>query len=267
MKIALLTNYPLADNRPWKQELMQELAKHHEVFAVFGKKSIWDHLDTYLRRRNEIDVHRRYLLSPLPSSPGSGKGKDKSNPDQGAYTKHNACMSPDPVNTLRFLRRLGIPCYEVSHLNDAASVDLLKRLKPDYGIAAVDHMLWPAVIACFPTLLNAHYGNLPQIKGWNAIEWSILLHDHLNVCLHEIVERMDAGRIYLKESIAVNKGDDFEILRAKCQAAAKSLHLRFFEAPEECKNLYESNEDGKNYYLMNWELKALAQKRIERVGL
>lgn|SRR6267143_2986427 len=244
MKIALLTNYPLADNRPWKQELMQELAKHHEVFAVFGKKSIWDHLDTYLRRRNEIDVHRRYLLSPLPSSPGSGK-----------------------VNTLRFLRRLGIPCYEVSHLNDAASVDLLKRLKPDYGIAAVDHMLWPAVIACFPTLLNAHYGNLPQIKGWNAIEWSILLHDHLNVCLHEIVERMDAGRIYLKESIAVNKGDDFEILRAKCQAAAKSLHLRFFEGPEECKNLYESNEDGKNYYLMNWELKALAQKRIERVGL
>ena len=249
MKIALLTNYPLADNRPWKQELMQELAKHHEVFAVFGKKGIWDHLDTYLRRRNEIDVHRRHILAPLLPAP------------------HNAHAFPGPVNTLRFLRRLGIPCYKVSHLNGAASVDLLKRLKPDYGIAAVDHMLLPAVIDCFPTLLNAHYGNLPQVKGRDATEWSILLHDHLNVCLHEIVERMDAGRIYLKENIAVNKGDDFEILRAKCQDAAKSLYLRFFERPEECKNLYESNEDGKNYYLMNWELKALAQKKVERTGL
>jgi len=94
-----------------------------------------------------------------------------------------------------------------------------------------------------------------------------LLHDHLNVCLHEIVERMDAGRIYLKEHIAVNKGDDFEILRAKCQDAAKNLYLRFFERPEECKSLYENNEDGKNYYLMNWELKALAQKKVERTGL
>jgi methionyl-tRNA formyltransferase len=201
-----------------------------------------------LRRRNEIDVSRRYRLSPRPSP------------------KHHAHISPDSENTLRFLRRLGIACYEVSDLNHTASVDLLKRLKPDYGIAAVDHMLWPALIACFPTLLNAHYGNLPQIKGWNATEWSILLHDHLTVCLHEIVERMDAGRIYLKETIVVNQGDDFEILRCKCQDAAKRLYLRFFEGPDACKKLYESNEDGENYYLMNWELKALAQKKIERAG-
>jgi methionyl-tRNA formyltransferase len=204
-----------------------------------------------LRRRNEIDVYRRYL-----------KGK----PNQGTSAEHNARLSPDPENTRRFLRRLGIPCYEVSDLNHTAAVDLLKRLKPDYGVAAVDHILSPALIACFPTLLNVHYGNLPQIKGWNATEWSILLHDHLNVCLHEIVARMDAGRIYVKETIVVNQGDDFEILRRKCQEAAKRLYLRFFEAPDECRKLYESNEHGENYYLMNWELKALAQKKIERVG-
>ena len=234
MKIALLANYPRADNKRWKQELMQELARRHEVFAVFGKKSIWKHLDTFLRRRNEIDVYRRY---------------------------HR-----DSENTLRFLRRLGIACYEVRDLNHAASLDLLKRLRPDYGIAAVDHLLSPALIACFPTLLNAHYGNLPQIRGWNATEWSILLHGHLNVCLHEIVERMDAGRIYLKETIVVTQGDDFEILRSKCQEAAKRLYLRFFAAPDECKKLYETNEEGENYYLMNWQLKALAQKKIERAG-
>ena len=199
---------------------------------MFGKKSIWKHLDTFLRRRNEIDVHRRYLASP------------------------------DEENTVRFLRRLGIACYEVSDLNHAASVDLLKRLRPDYGIAAVDQLLSPALIACFPTLLNAHYGNLPQIKGWNATEWSILLHRRLDVCLHEIVERVDAGRIYLKESIVVEKGDDFEILRRKCQDAAKRLYLRFFERPDECKKRYERNDEGRNYYLMNWQLKALAQKAL-----
>jgi methionyl-tRNA formyltransferase len=217
---------------------MQELAKQHEVFAVFGKKSIWKHLDTYLRRRNEIDVHRRYL------------------------GKHNARMSPDSEKTLRFLRRLGIACYQVSDLNHAAAVDLLKRLKPDYGIAAVDQMLRPALIGCFPTLLNVHYGNLPQIKGWNATEWSILLHDHLNVCLHEIVERMDAGRIYLKETIVVDECDDFEMVRSKCQDAAKRLYLEFFERPDECKKRYERNDEGQNYYLMNWELKALTQKKL-----
>jgi methionyl-tRNA formyltransferase len=238
MRIALLTNYPLADNKRWKQELMQELARQHEVFAVFGRRSVWRHLDTYLRRRNEIDVGRRYQVR----------------------------RSPDSENTPRFLRRLGIACYEVSDLNHRASVDLLKRLKPDYGIAAVDHLLRPALIACFPTLLNAHYGNLPQIKGWNATEWSILLHDRLNVCLHEIVERMDAGRIYLKEAIVVNEGDDFEILRCKCQDAAKRLYLRFFAAPDECKKLAETNEHGANYYVMHWQLKALAQKKIDLIA-
>jgi hypothetical protein len=64
----------------------------------------------------------------------------------------------------------------------------------------------------------------------------------------------------------VNRGDDFEILRSKCQDAAKTLYLRFFEAPDECKKLYESNEDGENYYLMNWELKAWLKRKLnERV--
>ena len=115
-------------------------------------------------------------------------------------------------------------------------------------------------------VLNAHYGNLPKIRGWNATEWSILVEGALEVSLYQVVQKMDQGPVFLKRTVEVLREDDGESLRIKCQKAAKDLYLEFFAAPAHFSPLLHEESEGKNYYLMNSQLKRIMRKKIEVIG-
>lgn len=234
MRIVLLSNYPLIDNKRWKQELILELSKKHRIFMIFGKKTLWAHARAYLKRRNDIDLKKRL-----------------------AYGN---------VKTTRFLKENKVPYFTTHDINDNETRKILKKIKPDFGIAAVNQIIRKRIIDEFPILLNAHYGNLPNIKGWNATEWSILVEKCVSVSLHRIVAKVDSGEIFLKEPIRLEKNDDFEQIRYKCQKAAKKLYIAFFSDPEKNVRSARPNNCGRNYYLMNWQLKAIARKMVRMLG-
>jgi glycosyltransferase involved in cell wall biosynthesis len=69
-----------------------------------------------------------------------------------------------------------IPIARVANINDARSRDALLDFQPDFVVTALDQLVSRQLIGAMPIGLDAHYGILPQVKGWNATEWSLLEH-------------------------------------------------------------------------------------------
>lgn len=226
-RIAFLYNYPLADNTLWKQDLFRELHGQHTMLAVFGKTHINEYARTYLRRRQEDNVQ------DVPVQGHAGPRK----------------------RTTAVLNELGIPVKRVRHLNSDACAQILSEFKPHYVVTALDHLLSRRVIASVPTVLNVHYGVLPDVKGWNATEWSLLVTGRLSVSLHRVVWPVDSGEILMTRDIEVERTDGMASLRDKCQSVAAQLYAEFFRDPERYEKAARSGAEGKTYYVMNRVLK------------
>ena len=236
MRIAFLFNYALVDNRPWKQELIASLAQEHELFVIFGKNRIQNYMMGYLRRRNQIDVMERVR-----------------NTGEAKATRR----------TVSTLRGLGVPFVTVGSVNSDACRRHIREFAPDYVVTALDHRLSKATIDCAPLFLNAHYGVLPHVKGWNATEWSLLLRRELTGSLHRVAPGIDDGEIYLTRSVEVQTADTLETLRGKCQAAALNMYRQFFSDPGRYTSHPRCNTGGHTYYAMNRQLKALVEGLVK----
>lgn len=230
MRIAFLFNYPLVDNTPWKQQLIRALAGDHELIVIFGKTRIQDYLKTYLRKRQEETMR----------APGGG----------GATTGATRL-----VRTTKVLAGLNVPVKRVTNINYDVCIRELAAFRPDFVVTALDQLVSPAVIAAMPIGLNVHYGLLPEVKGWNATEWSLLDYGRLSVSLHRIAWPVDSGDIYLTRSIDVTPSDDLGTLRAKCQNTAVELYTQFFSNPAQYISSAVQNTEGRHYYVMNRLLK------------
>ena len=233
-RIAFLFNYPLVDNTPWKQQLIGALHGQHEMMVVFGKTRLIDYARTYLRRRQEDNVQDAPLAAP-------------------AVPRRR---------TMSVLKELGVPVKLVRSLNDAACARILAAFKPDYVVTALDHLLSKRIIAEAPTVLNVHYGVLPEVKGWNATEWSLLVTGKLSVSLHKVVWPVDSGEIYLTRDVEVLPSDGLSSLREKCQNIAPQLYTEFFRDPERYERSARPGHEGKTYYVMN---RLLKQQVLEQI--
>ncbi|MCC7014030.1 MAG: hypothetical protein IT454_15845 [Planctomycetes bacterium] len=68
-------------------------------------------------------------------------------------------------------------------------------------------------------VLNAHAGPLPEVRGMNACEWSLLLGCEPTVTIHWIDSGIDTGATVERIAIALEARDDLESLRGKCTVA------------------------------------------------
>lgn len=91
-------------------------------------------------------------------------------------------------------------------------------------------------------VLNAHAGPLPDIRGMNAVEWSILLDLQPAVTIHQIDAGIDTGPVLQKIPLDLHVGDTVKILRDRAVAigiqgllaAARELaggRMNFLETP------------------------------------
>ncbi|MDP8234874.1 MAG: formyltransferase family protein [Candidatus Erginobacter occultus] len=114
-------------------------------------------------------------------------------------------------------RDRGVPYLVVPGLNVPAAIDFLQNTEKDaviYGgggiirkdfLQAADH--W---------IINAHSGPLPEIRGMNACEWSVLLNLAPAVTIHYINEGIDTGPVILRLPVTVEIGDTAKSLRTRC---------------------------------------------------
>ncbi len=113
-------------------------------------------------------------------------------------------------------------------------------------------------------ILNAHMGPLPEIRGMNALEWSLYLGMKPGVTLHFIDTGIDTGDILLFREIEIESDDTIESLRMKSLDVSVGIMvegiLGFVDGSLERQP--QRPNDGKQYFVMHERLKRIVQRRI-----
>jgi len=113
----------------------------------------------------------------------------------------------DIIHPELLCRRLGIPYYIMTH-NSPETTELLCYHSIDVGVIAGARILRKTTIQSVRKgIVNFHPGLIPDVRGMDTVKWA-LYHDlPMGVTAHFIDERVDAGRIIVKEAVAINHDD------------------------------------------------------------
>lgn len=117
--------------------------------------------------------------------------------------------------------RHAIPYVAVSDLNADSALDSLAHMQADGVIYCGGGILRTGFLrAVNGKVLNGHAGPLPEIRGMNAVEWSLLTGERLETTIHFIDVGVDTGPVVGVSPIARHPSDDIEELRERGIVAA-----------------------------------------------
>jgi methionyl-tRNA formyltransferase len=126
---------------------------------------------------------------------------------------------------------LGIPTVAPPDANDAALVERIRTLAPDFLLSAMfRQMLKPALLAV-PTrgALNLHPSLLPRFRGRSPINWVLVKGEtETGVTLHYMVDKADRGDIVAQRRIAIDEDDTALTLHRKATEEARLLVREIF---------------------------------------
>lgn len=116
--------------------------------------------------------------------------------------RHRALRSPRLV-----AERMGFDFLNADHDSEAAHREL-DRLDPDLGVIAGARVLPKSIIEKFRIgIINFHPGLLPEVRGLDAMLWSVREDVPLGATAHLIDEHVDAGEILLRRKIEIYEDD------------------------------------------------------------
>lgn len=131
-----------------------------------------------------------------------------------AFLKEH-CIRPMTLKT--WAREHGATYQAVSDINDRRALDLIEGTAPDavlYGGGGILHEDF--LTAARGRVLNAHSGPLPEIRGMNACEWSVLLGLRTVVTIHRIDRGIDTGATILTRAVNPEPEGSLDDLRLRC---------------------------------------------------
>lgn len=104
----------------------------------------------------------------------------------------------------------------VSSLNSKEAVGLLKEENPQWLVYSGGGIVNEEIINTMNgAILNAHQGPLPETRGMNAAEWSILLDERQETTIHLIDKGIDTGQIIKTIPYSIQHGDSITGIREK----------------------------------------------------
>ena len=104
----------------------------------------------------------------------------------------------------------------VDRLNSKTTVANLKQLKPEAVLYGGGGILRKRFIDAAGYVFNAHSGPLPEVRGMNACEWSLMLGHELAVTIHLIDVGIDTGPVIERIPVDFKTGDTVDQLRGRC---------------------------------------------------
>jgi len=193
-------------------------------------------------------------------------------PDRPAGRGRKTILSP--VRRVAEIR--GVPTLAPEKIRDPSFFDVLSKWAPDlivvvaYGRILPRHILELAPHGC----LNVHYSLLPKYRGAAPVPWAIIGGEEKSgVTTMRLVEKMDAGPIFLQREISVAPNDTTASLQAKLAPVGAELVVETIaglkagnltpQAQDESKVTYApvlKKEDG----LIDWNLPAVSIERRVR---
>lgn len=117
-------------------------------------------------------------------------------------------------------------------------------------------------------VINVHMGKLPEVRGMNALEWSLLKKIPLKVTMHYIDTGIDTGPIIEWADLEVNKGDKLSLVRSKSNIVNVELLLRVFRKADKYGHPIPATPqkiiEGRQHYIIHSSLRALVEKQLRQ---
>ncbi len=118
----------------------------------------------------------------------------------------------------------GIPVLQPPVINNNKEFfEILKSISPDFIVVFAYGRILPKSILELPkfSCLNIHVSLLPKYRGASPIEESLLNGDkETGISIMKMVEKLDAGPLYLVKKVEINQSDDAQSLRSKISIVA-----------------------------------------------
>jgi methionyl-tRNA formyltransferase len=193
-------------------------------------------------------------------------------PDRPAGRGRKTILSP--VRRVAEIR--GVPTLAPEKIRDPSFFDVLSKWTPDLiVVVAYGRILPRQILELAPHgCLNVHYSLLPKYRGAAPVPWAIIGGEEKSgVTTMRLVEKMDAGPIFLQREISVAPNDTTASLQAKLAPVGAELLVETIaelkagnltpQAQDESKVTYApvlKKEDG----LIDWNLPAVSIERRVR---
>ena len=130
-----------------------------------------------------------------------------------------------PVPTKKIALENNIPVYQPIKIR--LDYDFVKEINPDLILCMAYGQIIPQGLLDIPKFgcLNLHGSLLPKYRGAAPMQFALLNGDEkTGVTLMQMVDKMDAGKIYLKKEFSLNDEDNLDTLILKmADAAYKSI--------------------------------------------
>jgi len=140
-----------------------------------------------------------------------------SQPDKEVGRKHILTATPVKVIALNH----NIKVFQPLKIKEI--IEEIKKIEPDILLTMAYGQLIPDSILNLPKIkaLNLHGSLLPKYRGASPIQASLLNgDDETGVTLMEMVHEMDAGNMFYKKVVKIDKKDNFDTLKNKISLAA-----------------------------------------------
>lgn len=162
-----------------------------------------------------------------------------------------------------FCKTNNIKHYITNSLNSDILINKLKKENFDLVVYSGGGILRKKFIE-IPRIgvLNSHSGYLPDFRGMNVIEWSILNNFKPHTTVHFIDLGIDTGKILYSEEIPFS--NDLYTFRGKAVVHNVQLISKVLKDFDfYIKNMKSQKiESGKQYYVMHDELKQVVQNKL-----
>ena len=182
--------------------------------------------------------------------------------------------APSPVRSMAETH--GIPVAAPEKIRGPEFLDTLRNWRPEIiVVVAYGRILPKTILELAPHgCLNVHYSLLPKYRGAAPAAWTIINGEVIaGVTTMRLVEKMDAGPVYLQETLALAFDETTGSLQAKLNPIGSRLLLETLRQLKEGRlQPREQDENAVTYApmlkkedgLIDWNQSALAIERRVR---
>lgn len=159
--------------------------------------------------------------------------------------------------------------YLVKSHNSPECVEILQKLKPDLIVLRGCGIIKKQVLGV-PRIgvINPHYALLPDFRGMDVTEWSVLHNAPVAVSVHTVNEGVDTGVVLKSREIEATAEDTVGSLRDKCAALAVDLLAEAaadLAAGVEFPVCAKEEAAGRQFFSMHPRLRELANLKLKNL--
>ncbi len=92
----------------------------------------------------------------------------------------------------------------------------IKKNNPDLVVISTFNKIINKKTLSLSKFINIHHGKLPKQKGRASINWALIMdRNQIYLTIHEVVPKLDSGKIFLQKKIKIRKDDNYNIIKNK----------------------------------------------------